>query len=136
MDAIMMIVGSMLCEPPPGAEPAAYARSGKSIESEASAATTIGRAKHQRMILNRQRWVQKHGNVRRRGARWWLRGRDGGDDGRARRQVGGGRGGEAARRGVPRRRLHAEQGHAPFGGDPPLDRQRSHRRRGKSAIES
>src|SRR6266403_2572283 len=79
MDAIMMIVGSMLCEPPPGADPAAYARSGKSIELGASeggrtrcrpsrssspagrgARTNIGRVKHQRMILHRPRSVQKH----------------------------------------------------------------------------
>src|SRR5437870_11078087 len=47
----MMIVGSMLCAPPPGADAAAYAKSGKSIQSEASA-EGVRRVKHQRMILH------------------------------------------------------------------------------------
>jgi hypothetical protein len=47
-----MIVGSMLCTPPPpGGDAAAYARSGKSIESSASA-RMMNRQKHQRMILH------------------------------------------------------------------------------------
>src|SRR4029450_9295167 len=63
IDATMTMVGSMLCEPPPGGPAAAYARSGKSIDSEAS--EDVSRAKHQRMILHNARKTEP-GMARRR----------------------------------------------------------------------
>src|SRR5882724_2334501 len=46
----MIMVGSMLWTPPPGGDAAAYAKSGKSIESETS--EEVRRLKHPRMILH------------------------------------------------------------------------------------
>src|SRR5262249_10888159 len=71
-----------------------------------------------------------------RGAGRRVGGRDGGDDGRARRQDGGRRGAKAPRRRVSVLRLHAEQGDASLGGDPPPDRRRPRARRGEPGVES